>query len=192
MGDLFFPLGIALVLLAVAVSAIGLRNESFPGSRAALAGGLALFMVFVAATLTTAVINARDEQQTRENEQAGEAAAEQNLGKQAQQAEEVGEPAGGAAGAALELSAPEDGTLAFDPGSLSASAGKVTIDFTNPASIEHDVYIESEGKDVAESDLVSDGDSTKVSAKLQPGEYTYYCSVPGHREAGMEGTLTVD
>jgi plastocyanin len=192
MGDLFFPLGIALVLIAVAVSAFGLRNEGFPGSRAALAGGLALFMVFVAATLTTAVINARDEQQTRENEQAGEAAAEQNLGKQAQQAEEVGEPAGGAAGAALELSAPEDGTLAFDPSSLSASAGKVTVDFTNPASIEHDVYIESEGKDLAESDLVSDGDSTKVSAKLQPGEYTYYCSVPGHREADMEGTLTVD
>jgi plastocyanin len=192
MGDLFFPIGIALVLLAVAVSAIGLRDEGFPGSRAALAGGLALFAVFVAATLTTAVINARDEQQTRENEQAGEAAAEQNLGEQAQQAQAVGESAGGAAGGALELSAPEDGTLAFDPDSLSASAGEVEIDFTNPASIEHDVHIESDGKDVAASDLVSDGDTAKVTAKLQSGEYTYYCSVPGHREAGMEGTLTVD
>jgi plastocyanin len=192
MGDLFFPIGIVLVLIALTVSAFGLRNEGFPGSRGALAGGLALFAVVVAATLTTAVINARDEQESRENEQAGEEAAEQELGEEAQQAEEVGEPEGGAAGAALELSAPEDGTLAFEPDSLAASPGKVTIEFTNPASIEHDVYIEANGKDVAESDLVSDGESTKVTADLDPGEYTYYCSVPGHREAGMEGTLTVD
>jgi plastocyanin len=192
MGELFFPIGIALVLIALSVSAIGLRNESFPGSRAALAGGLALFAVLVAATLTTAVINAREEQETRENEQAGEEAAEQELGEEAQQAEEVGEPEGGAAGAALELSAPEDGSLAFEPDSLAASPGKVTIEFTNPASIEHDVHVESDGKDVAASDLVSDGETTKASAKLQPGEYTYYCSVPGHREGGMEGTLTVD
>jgi plastocyanin len=192
MGELFFFVGVALVIVAVAVSFLGLRNESFPASRGAMAGGLALFIVFVAATLTTAVINARDEQETRENEQAGEAAAEQELGEEAQQAEQTGEPEGGAAGAALELSAPEDGGLAFDPDSLAASPGEVTIEFTNPASIEHDVHIESDGKDVAASDLVSDGETTKANAKLQPGEYTFYCSVPGHREGGMEGTLTVD
>jgi uncharacterized cupredoxin-like copper-binding protein len=30
-----------------------------------------------------------------------------------------------------------------------------------------------------------------VSAQLKPGNYTFYCSVPGHRQAGMQGTLTV-
>jgi plastocyanin len=192
MGDLFFPIGIALVVLAVAVSALGLRNERFPSSRGALAGAIALFAVVVGATMTTAVINAKDEQETRQNEAADVASGEEELAKQGQQAKEVGQPQGANAQAALELSAPADGTLAFDPPSLEASAGKVEIDFTNPASIEHDVHVEQEGKDVAASDLVADDESTKVSAELEPGEYTYYCSVPGHREAGMEGTLTVD
>ena len=192
MGDLFFPIGIALVVLAVAVSALGLRDDKFPGSRGALAGAILLFAVVVAATITTAVINAKDEQETRENEEADVGSAEEEKANEAQQAGEVGAPQGPDAQAALELSAPADGTLAFDPPSLEAQAGKVEIDFTNPASIEHDVNIEADGKDVAASDLVADGESTKVSAKLQPGDYTYYCSVPGHREAGMEGTLTVD
>jgi plastocyanin len=192
MGDAFFPIGIVLVVIAVVVSALGLRNESFPGSRGALLGAIALFAVVVAATMATAVINAQDEQETRENEAADVASGEEEAANEAQQAEEVGQPQGADAAAALELSAPADGTFAFDPSSLEASAGKVEIDFTNPASIEHDVHIEQDGKDVAASDLVSDGDTTKASAKLQPGEYTYYCSVPGHREAGMEGTLTVD
>ena len=192
MGDLFFPIGIALVVLAVAVSALGLRNDKFPGSRGALAGAIALFAIVVGATMTTAVINAKDEQETRENEEADVGSAEEEKANEAQQAGEVGAPQNADAQAALELSAPADGTLAFDPPSLEASAGKVEIDFTNPASIEHDVNIEANGKDVAGSDLVADGESATVSAKLQSGEYTYYCSVPGHREAGMEGTLSVD
>ncbi len=66
----------------------------------------------------------------------------------------------------------------------------MTINFDNPAAIEHDVAIEQDGDEVAKSDLVSEG-STDVSADLDPGKYTFYCSVPGHREGGMEGTLTV-
>ena len=192
MGDAFFPIGIGLVVVAVAVSALGLRNARFPSSRGALAGAILLFAVVVAATMTTAVINAKDEQETRDNEAADVASGEEEAANEAQQAEEVGQPQGADAAAALELSAPADGTFAFDPPSLEASAGKVEIDFTNPASIEHDVHIEQDGKDVAASDLVSGGDETKASAELQPGEYAYYCSVPGHREAGMEGALTVD
>ena len=194
MGDLFFPIGIGLVVLAVAVSALGLRDEGFPGSRGALLGAIALFALVVAATMTTAVINAGDEQEARdaENAAADVASAEEEKAKQAQQAADVGAPQNANAASKLELSAPENGDLAFDPPSLEASAGKVEIDFTNPAPIEHDVHIEHDGKEIAGSDLVSDGDSTSVSADVKAGDYTYYCSVPGHREAGMEGTLSVD
>ena len=103
-----------------------------------------------------------------------------------------GAPSGGAPSGTLDLKAPADGTLAFEPDSLDASAGEVTIKFTNPAAIEHDVHVEQDGQDVAASDVVSGGDSTEASADLEAGDYPFYCSIPGHREGGMEGTLTVD
>jgi plastocyanin len=204
MGDAFYPLGIGLTILAVVVSFWGLRNKGFPGSRGMLAAGIALFAVLVVATMASAWTNAELEQDHRENEEAEEAAHEAELEDEAEQAEEAGEAGGGAAGAELEeeaagqsggtldLTSPEDGSLAFDPESLDASAGPVTIAFTNPAQVSHDVAIERDGEELAKSDLVSDGDSSEASADLEAGEYTYYCTVPGHREGGMEGTLTVE
>jgi plastocyanin len=188
----FYVVGIALVVAALGVSALGLRNRSFPPTRAALAGGVALFVVLVGATTTASVINARDEQEHRENELAAESAEEQEAAKEEEQAQEAGETDGGQGASELKLSAPADGSLAFEPGSLEATAGEVTIDFQNPASVEHDVHIEQDGEELAASDLVADGESTTATAELEPGEYVFYCAVPGHREGGMEGTLTVD
>ena len=67
----------------------------------------------------------------------------------------------------------------------------MTVDFTNPQPLTHDVAIEdSSGKTIGKTELVAEGsDSTAVD--LKPGAYTFFCTVPGHREAGMEGTLTV-
>jgi plastocyanin len=81
--------------------------------------------------------------------------------------------------------------LAFKQKSVTAKAGKNTIDFTNPASIPHDVKIEENGKDIGGTELITKGE-TKATVTLDKGEpYTFYCSVPGHRQAGMEGKLTV-
>jgi plastocyanin len=80
--------------------------------------------------------------------------------------------------------------LAFDKDSLTAKAGKVTIDFNNPAPIPHNVVIEEDGKELAGFEPITESEET-ASADLKAGTYTYYCSVPGHREAGMEGELTV-
>src|SRR6476659_1043975 len=71
---LFYVFGIALVLSALALSALGLRSESFPPSRIVLAGVVAYFVALVGATATFAVLNARDEQRKRDAEQV-EAAA---------------------------------------------------------------------------------------------------------------------
>jgi uncharacterized cupredoxin-like copper-binding protein len=98
---------------------------------------------------------------------------------------------GSEGGASLRFEADPGGDLAYTTTSASTKAGKVTIDFNNPQALTHDVAIEdSSGGEVGGTELIASGeDSTTVD--LKPGTYTFYCSVPGHREAGMEGTLTV-
>ena len=99
------------------------------------------------------------------------------------------EAAEGGAGA-LSLTANAGGQLSFDKQSLEAPAGEVTIRMENPSSVPHNVSVEGDGVD-EEGETVEKGGTSEVSAELRAGEYTFYCSVPGHREGGMEGTLTV-
>ena len=97
---------------------------------------------------------------------------------------------GGGGGETISLAAPEDGSLVFEPSELSAAAGDVTIEFDNPSTNPHAVAIEGNGVD--ETGETVTGDSTSLTATLEAGEYTFYCPVGGHRQAGMEGTLTVE
>ena len=105
-------------------------------------------------------------------------------------ANEGGKKAGGAT-ATLEFEADPEGALAYTTTEAETKAGKVEIEFNNPQSLTHDVAIEDAGGEmVGQTELIDSGsDSTVVD--LKPGTYTFFCSVPGHREAGMEGTLTV-
>jgi plastocyanin len=90
----------------------------------------------------------------------------------------------------LKLAANPAGQLAYTTKSLSAKAGKVTVDFSNASPVEHDVAI-AQGSTVAGQTPVFTGGSKTLTITLKPGAYTFYCTVPGHRAAGMEGTLTV-
>lgn len=122
-------------------------------------------------------------------EETGGAAAE----SEAEAGAEEGEAEGGTAGTAkaIAFEANPEGQLAFEEKEVTAKAGNDTIDFTNQSSVPHDVAIEdSAGKTIAQTEITSEG-SDSTTAELKPGTYTFYCSVPGHREAGMEGTLTV-
>ena len=80
--------------------------------------------------------------------------------------------------------------LKFDKSTLSAKPGKVTIVMKNPSTLPHDVAIEGNGVDVKGKTVTQGGTST-ATATLKAGTYTFYCSVDSHRQAGMEGTLTV-
>jgi plastocyanin len=95
-----------------------------------------------------------------------------------------------AASSELKLAANPAGQLSFDTKQLSAKAGTLTIDFSNAAPIEHDVAV-AQGTTVLGQTPVFTGGSKKLTLKLKPGTYTFFCTVPGHRQAGMEGTLTV-
>lgn len=108
------------------------------------------------------------------------------------EAESEKEAEGGKAGAAtVDFEADPSGNLAFTTDEATGKAGKVTVNFTNQSAVPHDVALEDEaGETIAQTETVAEGtDST--TAELKPGKYTFYCSVPGHRQAGMEGTLTV-
>ena len=87
--------------------------------------------------------------------------------------------------------APEGDQLMFDTSTLTAKAGKVTIDFTNDSDQSHDVVLIDSANNVLGQTPVFDGGTKSFSVALKSGTYTYYCSVPGHRQAGMQGTLTV-
>jgi plastocyanin len=89
----------------------------------------------------------------------------------------------------LQLAADPGGAFSFDKKTLEAPAGTIAIELANEASVPHNVAIEGGGVD-EESPTVT-GEPTSLTVELQPGTYTFYCSVPGHREGGMEGTLTV-
>ena len=96
----------------------------------------------------------------------------------------------GAPVSAVTLSANPEGLLSFNTKQLSAKAGPVTITMTNMASLEHNVTI-AQGSTVLGSTPTFTGGGRSVTLTLKPGTYTFYCSVPGHRQAGMEGTLRV-
>lgn len=90
----------------------------------------------------------------------------------------------------LDIAAAPTG-LAYSNTTATASAGEVTVDLDNPQPLEHDVAIEDDnGKVVGQTEVVTEESSSTV-VTLQPGTYTFFCTVPGHREGGMEGTLTV-
>lgn len=98
---------------------------------------------------------------------------------------------GGGAAATVDLSAPANGSFAFNPKQANAKSGPIEISFDNLASLTHDVVVEDQaGEELGRTEQISKSvDSFTVD--LEPGTYTYYCSVPGHRPGGMEGTLTV-
>lgn len=91
----------------------------------------------------------------------------------------------------LSLEANPEGQLKYNTTSLSAKAGKVSIAFTNSSPVGHNVTIESSSGAAVGATPTFQGGSKTLNVTLKPGTYKFFCSVPGHRMAGMEGTLVV-
>jgi plastocyanin len=89
-------------------------------------------------------------------------------------------------------SAEPNGALAYTKKTLSAKAGTVTFDFTNKSPESHNFTLQkgTNGAIVGATPTF-DGGTKTLTVKLAPGTYTFFCTVPGHRMAGMQGTLTV-
>ncbi len=90
-----------------------------------------------------------------------------------------------------ELEIEATAQLAYVTKEATAEAGDLTIKSPNPSATPHNIALEGNGVDEV-GDVVTDGGVSEISANVRPGEYTFYCSVEGHRESGMEGELTVE
>ena len=176
----FYIAGGVLVAWALILSlALGLRHPAFPRNLTGERVVIAISVVLVLAAMSAAVVTAS------EPAKAGSQRASSS------QPPAAGAPVSPAAPAStLKLAADPNGLLSYDTKQLSAKAGRVTIDFTNAASLEHNVTIAQGSAQLGATPTFGGGTRT-LTLNLKPGTYTFYCSVPGHRQSGMEGTLRV-
>jgi plastocyanin len=167
----FYIAGGVLVAWAVLLAAWGISHEEFPGSPSRARVVMLASLLLVAATMTTAIVTA------------GEGAAEH--------AAAAGAAPPKATGRALALAADPGGALRFDKTRAAVLAGRVTIKFTNDSVVDHNVTIARGSKTLGATDTISKSADT-LTVQLTAGDYVFFCSVVGHRQAGMEGTLTVE
>jgi len=83
-----------------------------------------------------------------------------------------------------------DSGFSFTKTTATAKAGVITLESENPQSVSHDISIKGTGVS-EQGNVVSSGGTSTVTATVTPGTYIFYCSVPGHEQAGMKGVLTV-
>jgi uncharacterized cupredoxin-like copper-binding protein len=200
----FFIAGGVLVVWAMTLSlGLGLRKPDFPGSLAGQRIVVAITAVLVLAAVTTAVLTASVPAKspvapTHTQEQAPVPVASAPVPSSASSApappaEATTPPvssSSGKASSSLKLAANPSGLLSYDTKQLNAKAGTVTITMTNMSPLEHNVTV-AQGSKVLGATPTFKGGSRTLTLKLKPGKYVFYCSVPGHRQAGMEGTLNV-
>ncbi len=212
----FYVAGGLLVVWALFVSmAIGMRRPSFPAGQGQQRAVMAVTAVLVLLAVSMAVVvsggeksgsaNAASTQSTEttsstkaEGQGASTSPSEKvesqsESGSASSPAATTGTPAppsSPAAASKLSLSAEPGGQLAYNTKTLTAKAGTVSIVMSNSSPLEHNVTV-AEGSKVLGATPTFAGGSKTLTLKLKPGTYTFYCSVPGHRQAGMEGKLTV-
>jgi plastocyanin len=124
----------------------------------------------VAATLTAAVVTGGEEAEERPAETGAAPAA---------------------TGRTLALAADPGGALRFDKTRAAVRAGRVTVTLTNDSAVEHNVTIARGAETLGATETITQSTDT-IALELAAGDYVMFCSVAGHREAGMEGTLTVE
>jgi mono/diheme cytochrome c family protein len=87
----------------------------------------------------------------------------------------------------LQIDADPTGQLAFVTDTAQGTTGNISVKMTNKSGTPHDIVIDGKGK----GEIVQNGGVSQFQADFTAGTYTFYCSVPGHRAAGMQGKLTV-
>jgi plastocyanin len=175
--------GVAFVFVAfslVVSMLIPRYRPDFPGRRR-LGLFIGVVVVLFFAMLGAVEVFAKEDEQ----EPLEEAAATEERVEAAPPA-----PGGGGAEETTLENPADESELRFSKSTLEAPAGKVTLVMENPSQLEHNIALRGDGID-EKGEVVGQGEESQVAVDLEPGEYEFYCSVPGHEDAGMKGTLTV-
>jgi plastocyanin len=209
----FYIAGGVLVAWALIVSiGVGMRRPDFPHSQSGERLLIAISAVLVVATASSAVLTASTPAKAVASGSAATSPSQSAPGGESKPAAAspaaetstpaaapkattgtpapASSPAASTTATSLKLTANPEGSLSYDTKTLSAKAGTVTITMANMSPLEHNVTVAS-GTTVLGATPTFTGGTRTLTLKLKPGSYTFYCSVPGHRQAGMEGTLTV-
>jgi plastocyanin len=198
--ELFYWIGGVLALLAVVVSFLGLREKEFPASGGQIVGVLVVFFVLVLGATTYAVVNARDEQEHREEELAeGSEALAQESQVEELEAEEAGAEGPETASADEGASQPEGaaatevgmGEYSFDPSEVSVAEGD-TVTAQNDGQTVHNLTVLDADEELGATEDVDPGQASELEVDFDPGDYEMVCTIPGHADLGMEGTFTVE
>lgn len=164
----FYIAGGLLAAWAVLIAVWGISHSEFPGSPGRARLVMFTSFVLVAATITTAVVTG-GETEEHASESAGPTAT----------------------GRTLALAADPGGALRFDKTRAAVLAGRVTVTLTNRSTVPHNVTIARDSKTLGATKTSAES-TDRLTLRLAPGDYVFYCSVPGHRQSGMEGTLIVE
>jgi uncharacterized cupredoxin-like copper-binding protein len=165
----YYIAGGLLAAWAVLLAAWGISHAEFPGSLGRARLVMLTSLVLVAATMTAAVVT-------------GGEASEEHAGQ--------GAAAPPATSRTLALAADPGGALRFDKTRAAVLAGRVTVKLMNDSTIAHNVTIAQDSKTLGATKTITKSTDT-LAVDLAPGDYVFFCSVPGHRQSGMQGTLTV-
>jgi plastocyanin len=187
----YFVLGSILVAWGLSLAILGLLREDFPpgGSVGRVLVGVTVLLVV--GTLT-ALLATTEREHPRE-EAAAEAAElkkEQKDKSGGPSAEAPPAPASPKPSAKTVPVTEKEFSIAL-AGSTSLKAGSYSFDVLNQGKIQHDLTIDGDGVKNKKTKLIDGGKSAKLSAKLKPAKYKFYCSVPGHEQAGMKVNVTV-
>jgi plastocyanin len=205
----FHIIGGSLALWAVILAVLGVMSHDFPpkGLEKVVIG---ISVLLVAGAITSAIATS-GEAKPKGSEQAGVKTRTGNEGSGAPApgtgtgapgtgansgqatpgSKNAKRPPGQATAQTLTLSADPTGALKFDKSALSAQAGTVRIVMSNSAPVQHNIALQGPGGLSKQGPTVGNGGASQVQATLKAGTYTFFCAVPGHRQAGMQGTLTV-
>jgi plastocyanin len=158
----FYVAGGALAVWAVIIALFGITRPGFPGSKGGRRGVIGASALLVLAAMGTAVATAGEESE-------GEAAATSSR---------------------FDLVADPGGASSYNQAAGLVKAGTVTVHLTNDSTQDHNVAVSQGSRVIGESKIIKGGE-TELKLDLEAGEYDFFCEVDSHRQAGMEGKLTV-